>query len=117
MRSKLNARERLPARRQAETFDLEYGGKVYQVTVGRYHDGRPGEIFIHGSKVGSDADGLHADIGVLLSRLLQHGDSLGAVAAGMGRLGDGTTPCSIIGAVLDRLVAELPAGTGKSGER
>ena len=101
-------RERLPNRRHAETFDIEYGGKTYQVTVGFFGDGRPGEVFLHGAKTGSDADGLHADIGVLLSRLLQHGDSLGAVAAGMGRLGDGVTPCSIVGAALDRLVAECP---------
>ena len=108
MRRTPATRERLPNRRQAKTFALEYGGKVYQVTVGFFHDARPGEVFISGAKVGSDADGLHADIGVLLSRLLQCGDSLGALAAGMGRLGNNTTPCSIIGAALDRLVAEGP---------
>ena len=68
------ARERLPNRRRAETHELRYGpdGARFHVTLGFYGDGRPGEVFIHGAKVGSDADGLHADVGVLRSRLPQH---------------------------------------------
>jgi hypothetical protein len=80
-------RERLPDRRQAETLNLWHGGRRYHVTVGEYPDGRPGEVFIHGAKPGSDADLLNDDIGVLISRLLQHGDSPAALAAGIGRLG------------------------------
>ncbi len=38
------------------------------------------------------------------------GDRLDDIAAGMARLGDGTTPASIVGAMLDRLVAELAKG-------
>ncbi len=72
---------------------------------------------MHGAKVGSDADGLHADVGVLLSRLLQHGDTLDAIAAGMACLGDGTTPASIIGAALDLLVKDDPAAGVNVGER
>ncbi len=68
-------RERLPDRRQAETVDLWHGGRRYHLTVGKYPDGRPGEIFLHGAKPGSDTDLLCDDIGVLISRLLQHGDS------------------------------------------
>ena len=89
-----DARERLSNRRPAETFELRYGpdDARHHVTVGYFDDGRPGEVFLHGAKVGSDADGLHADVGVLVSRLLQHGDTLEAIAAGMARLGDGRTP-------------------------
>ena len=47
-------RERLPNRRQAETLDLWHGGQRYHFTVGEYPDGRPGEVFIHGAKPGSD---------------------------------------------------------------
>ena len=103
------ARERLSSRRPAETHELRYGPNDarHHDTVGFYDDGRPAEVFGHGAKVGSDADGLHADVGVLLSRLLQHGDTLEAIAAGMARLGDGRTPASIVGAALDRLVSGL----------
>ena len=53
-----------------------------------------------------------ADLGVLISRALQHGDSIEALAAGMGRLGDGTTPASIIGSILDRVAAEMDRTAG-----
>ena len=99
-------RERLPNRRSAETRELLYGDNAYTVTTGHYRDGREGEVFLSGAKAGSDVDGLLADIGVVLSRLLQFGDRLEAIAAGMARLGDGTTPASLIGAALDRLTAD-----------
>ena len=60
-----------------------------------------------GSKSGSHIDGLLSDIGVLLSRLLQHGDNIEALAAGTGTLGDGITPASIIGAALNCVAAEM----------
>ena len=103
------SRERLPDRRQSETLDLWHGGQRYHLTVGEYPDGRPGETFIRGSKPGSDTDLLCDDIGVLISRLLQHGDDPAALAAGIGRLGNGE-PASIIGAIADILArkAALP---------
>ena len=85
-------RERLPDRRQAETVDLWHGGRRYHLTVGEYPDGTPGEVFIHGATPGSDSNLLYDDIGVLISRLLQHGDTPDALAAGLGRLGDGQRP-------------------------
>lgn len=57
-------------------------------------------------------DGLLSDIGVLLSRLLQHGDSIEELASGTGKLGDGGAPSSIIGAALDRVAAELRENAG-----
>ena len=38
--------------------------------------------------------------------LLQHGDSPAALAAGLGKLGDGKSPASIIGAVADVLAGK-----------
>ena len=96
-------RQRLPDRRMSITFDLKHGSACYSVSVGVYDDNRPGEVFLTGGKSGSDMDGLLADLGVLLSRSLQHGDSVEALAAGMGRLG-GNAPASLIGTVLDRLI-------------
>ncbi len=100
------SRERLPDRRQAETLDLWHGDRRYHLTVGEYPDGSPGEVFIHGARPGSDTDLLCDDIGVLLSRLLQYGDNPASLAAGVGRLGNGT-PASIIGAVADVLAGKV----------
>ena len=107
-------RERLPDRRQAETVDLHYGGRRYHLTIGAYSDGRVGEVFLHGATVGSDVDGLCGDVGVLISRLLQYGDNSASLASGMGRLGDGKSPASIIGAVADALAGKT-AGPSSPG--
>ena len=106
-------RERLPDRRQAETLDLWHGGQRFHVTIGQYDDGRPGEVFLHGATVGSDVDGLCGDVGVLISRLLQHGDDPASLAAGIGRLGNGE-PASIIGAIAD-VLASKAAGPSSPG--
>ena len=97
-------RKRLPDRRQAETVDLWHGGRRYHLTVGEYPDGTPGEVFIHGATPGSDSNLLYDDIGVLISRLLQHGDNPAALAAGLGWLGNGQGPASLIGAIAASLV-------------
>ena len=101
-------RERLPNRRQSETVDLWHGGQRYHLTIGEYPDGRPAEVFLHGAKPGSDTDLLCDDIGVLVSRLLQHGDDPASLAAGIGRLGNGEA-ASIIGRVADILVLKAMA--------
>lgn len=56
--------------------------------------------------MGSEVDGLYGDVAVLISRLLQYGDDPASLASGMGRLGDGKSPASIIGAVADVLAAK-----------
>ncbi len=99
-------RKRLPDRRQVETISLHYGGRRFHLSVGKYDDGQPGEVFIHGAKPGSDTDLLYDDIGVLFSRLLQHGDDPVALAAGLGGLGNGQGPASLIGAIADVLEAK-----------
>ncbi len=106
-------REHLPDRRQAETVDLHYGGRRYHLSIGEYGDGRPGEVFLHGAKPGSDTDLLCDDIGVLISRLLQHGDDPASLAAGIGRLGNGA-PASIVGLIAD-VVAGKAAGPSSPG--
>ncbi len=57
----------------------------------------------------SDTDLLCDDIGVLISRLLQHGDDPAALAAGLGKLGDGQGPASLIGAVAGVVAAKAAA--------
>lgn len=97
-------RTRLPNRRPNETAELEFGSVQYAATLGYFPDGRPGEVFMHGPKVGSTMDGLLDDGCILVSLLLQHGVEPSQLAASMGRLGDGRSPASIIGAIADLLV-------------
>jgi len=69
----MTARERLPSRRQAETFDLEAGGLKYRATIGRFDDGRLAEIFLVNHKAGSTAGIMASDAAVLCSIALQYG--------------------------------------------
>ena len=93
-------RQRLPNRRENETIDLVFDGHRYHVTIGFAPDGRPGEVFCHGGKVGSGMDLILDDACVALSLLLQHGIDPQGLAHSMGRLGDGAA-ASIIGALVD----------------
>jgi hypothetical protein len=93
-------RRRLPNRRPAETVELEHNGSRFTVTIGFYPDGRPGEVFTHGIRSGSNLDALLADACVVVSCLIQHGVEPGEIASSMGRLGN-AEPASIIGAVID----------------
>ena len=106
-------RARLPHRRPAETVQLEYGGTRFTVTVGFYPDGRPGEVFTHGARTGSNLDAVLADACVAVSCLMQHAVEPRELAASMGRLGN-AEPASIIGAVVD-LVANTIAPEQQAG--
>jgi hypothetical protein len=102
-------RTKLPNRREHETEILEWGppgNGTCEVFVSAGYDdfGRLRETFIRGGgRVGSDRDFLLDDIAVLISRGLQHNDSLDSMAAGMGRDETGQ-PTSLIGAVIDLLL-------------
>ena len=97
-------RQRLPDRRAAETVELEHNGRRFTVTIGFYPDGRPGEVFTHGIRSGSNLDALLADACVVVSCLIQHGVEPREIAGSMGRLGN-AEPASIIGAVIDLAAA------------
>ncbi len=108
-------RTRLPDRRPAETVALEQSGTRFMVTIGFYPDGRPGEVFTHGARSGSNLDALLADACVVVSCLIQHGVEPRDLAASMGRLGN-AEPASIIGAVIDLAAAASPVTRGDAGE-
>jgi hypothetical protein len=95
---------RLPDRRFAETVALEHDGARYMVTIGFFPDGRPGEVFTHGARSGSNMDALLADACVAVSCLIQHGVEPRDLACSMGRLGN-NRPASVIGAVVDLVAA------------
>jgi hypothetical protein len=100
-------RDKLPARRFSEMFELRHGGKraVFHVTLGRYDDGRIGEVFITGSKSGTEVEANVRDTAILVSLALQHGVPLATMAAAITREGDGSAS-SVIGMVLDKLLSE-----------
>ena len=101
------SRQRLPERRPNITIPFAYDGGAYSTTLGfDIRDHRIAEVFIHGAKVGSGIDRILDDACVALSLLLQHGIDPAALACSMGRLGDGETPASIIGALADLVASE-----------
>ncbi len=102
------SRQRLPDRRPSVTTTLVQDFRSYAVTFGfDPNTGRIGEVFTHGAKVGSAMDGILDDACIALSLLLQHDVEPTALAASMGRLGDGKTPASVIGALADLIAREV----------
>lgn len=101
------SRTRLPDRRPSMTMQFVYEANNYSVTLGfDVANDRIGEVFTHGAKIGSAMERLLDDACVALSLLLQHGASPDALASSMGRLGDGASPASIIGALTDLIARE-----------
>jgi hypothetical protein len=101
------SRQRLPDRRPSCTKQLVYEDRAYSVTLGfDVRNDQVAEVFTHGAKVGSGMDRILDDACVALSLLLQYGVAPTSLASSMGRLGDGKTPASIIGALTDLLAAE-----------
>ena len=82
---------------------LEHSGTRFMVTIGFYPNGRPGEVFTHGARSGSNLDALLADACVVVSCLIQHGVEP-RIWRQHGRLGN-TQPASVIGAVIDLVAA------------
>jgi hypothetical protein len=96
-------RRRLPNRRQAVTFDIEVAGLKYKVTVGRFSDGRPAEVFISNHKAGNASDVAARDAGILLSFCLQYGCDVETIARALSRNADGSAS-GVIGAVVDKII-------------
>jgi len=94
----------LPNRRSGENFELRHGGKntSFVITLGRYPDGRVGEVFISGAKAGSEVDAVARDGAILLSLCMQFGVPLETIKHAVTREPDGSAS-TIVGAVVDRL--------------
>jgi hypothetical protein len=111
----VSAREKLPARRYSESFDVEFPpstGKLYAVTIGCYPDGRIGEVFLSSyQKVGSQADMAARDLALLISIALQHGAPLEVMASAATKDAESRQE-GLAGVVLEQLLAwrpEVPA--------
>jgi ribonucleoside-diphosphate reductase alpha chain len=66
-------RRKLPDERAAITHKFSIGGHEGYITVGKYEDGTPGEIFITMAKEGSTISGLMDSFATMTSLALQHG--------------------------------------------
>ena len=104
-------RERLPTRRPQTTVEVAHGSSVFTVGIGALPGGRVAEIFVSGSKAGSELDALLNDAAVLASIALQYGAPLDTLARAMGRHGDKTAPASALGAILDAAAKDGRAGS------
>ena len=101
------SRQRLPDRRPSVTTTFVHDCRSYAVTFGfDPNTGRIGEVFTHGAKFGSSMDRILDDACIALSLLLQYGVEPSALASSMGRLGDGKSPASVIGALVDLIAKE-----------
>src|SRR5947209_2125828 len=99
------ARERLPNRRAATTFDIVAGGLRYTTTIGFYPDGQIGEIFIQNHKAGSQAGTMARDAAVVASIALQHGVPIETLRHAVMRDSRGR-PSGPLGVVLDQIAEE-----------
>jgi hypothetical protein len=93
-------RDRLPNKRACETIAFERDGSRYQMTVGFYPDGRPGEIFLNADRSDSLLDVMTSDAAILASLALQHGCTLETIAHALKRDARGAA-ASPIGAAVD----------------
>ena len=100
-------RQRLPNRRPSVTAQLVFENNTYSTTLGiDLRTNRVAEVFTHGAKFGSAMDRILDDTCIALSLLLQYGVEPSALASSMGRLSDGKSPASVIGAIADLIVKE-----------
>ena len=102
-------RERLPDRREAETFDVEALGLQFRATLGRFADGRLAEVFLTNHKAGSMAGILASDSAVLCSIALQYSVPVDVIRKALMRDPHGR-PSGPLGAVLDLIADEETPG-------
>jgi ribonucleoside-diphosphate reductase alpha chain len=72
-------RRRLPDERDSVTHKFFVGGQEGYITVGKYEDGTPGEVFIKMAREGSTLSGIMDGLAVSLSIALQYGVPLKAL--------------------------------------
>src|SRR5712672_2558186 len=66
-------REKMPVERDSLTHKFSVGGHEGYITVGKYDDGRVGEVFIKMSKEGSTLSGIMDGLALTMSLGLQYG--------------------------------------------
>jgi|SRR5262245_4828896 len=95
-------RQRLPDRRLAESLDFEVNNLKYTATVGKYPNGRIGEVFLQSHKPGSQSDANARDAAVAASLALQYGCALEVLKRALLRDSQGC-PSTPLGAAIDAI--------------
>jgi streptomycin 6-kinase len=98
----MTSRQRLPDRRRGESFEFYHCNLGFTATIGRYRDGRIGELFINSHKSSGDLEALARDAAIIVSIALQHGADLGTIRRALTRDGN-DDPATLIGAALDAI--------------
>jgi hypothetical protein len=101
----IGSRARLPNRRPHESFTFTHAGIRYTAGVGRFVDGRLGEVFLNASKTGTDADTIAKDAAIVASIALQSGVTSETIRHALTRNRDGSAS-GPLGAALDMLAAD-----------
>ena len=96
------SRERLPNRRASELREVEALNLRFTVSVSKYPDGRPAELFITNHKAGSAAGIMASDLAVVCSIALQYGVPVEVIRKALMRDAQGRAT-SPLGVVLDLL--------------
>lgn len=73
-------RRRMPSERNSVTHKFSLQGADFYLTVGFFRDGSLGEIFLKMGKTGSTMNFMLGSFSFLISKLIQHGVPLGAIA-------------------------------------
>ena len=100
-------RDRLPNRRETESFTFEVAGLRFTATVSKFRDGRVAELFLNNHKFGNQADTNARDAAILLSFALQHGADIEAIRKALCRDGRGRA-LGPVSAALDILAGCKP---------
>jgi hypothetical protein len=101
----------LPDRRRGLSVDFDHPTGRYTVTCGFNQAGFISEIFVTGAKYGSEMQTLMADAGIVISRLLQHGEPIEILIKALEPKPDDTgrpMPSIILAAI--RAIAEAASG-------
>jgi hypothetical protein len=99
-------RQRLPNRRPHELIDFHHGGFKFTAGIGRFADGRVGEVFLSASsKIGTAVDTAARDAAVICSLALQHGADVETLRNALMRNPNGTAS-GPFGVLLDLLAAD-----------
>jgi hypothetical protein len=104
-RAAMTIRERLPNRRESQTFRFECNGLQYLASISRFPDGRLAEIFVSNAKAGSHSDAAAKDAAVVCSIALQYGVPAEVIRHALLRDSRGVAS-SPLGAALDILAGE-----------
>jgi hypothetical protein len=97
-------RQRLPNRRAHEVVAFEHLGVRYLAGVGRFPDGQLAEVFLTGSKCGTDLDTNARDAAIVCSLALQAGVPAAVIRRALTSNRDGSASGPLAG-VLDMVAA------------